>query len=41
VLRLHDDPDLRAHLIATGEQQAARFTRRAAAERLVEELLAL
>ncbi|WP_232281056.1 glycosyltransferase family 4 protein [Novosphingobium nitrogenifigens] len=41
VLRLHDDPDLRAHLIAAGEQQAARFTWRAAAERLVEELLAL
>lgn len=41
ILRLGKDPTLRQHLIAAGHEQAARFTWRAAAERLVEELLAI
>jgi glycosyltransferase involved in cell wall biosynthesis len=41
ILRLGEDPTLRRNLITAGHEQAARFTWRAAAERLVEELLAI
>jgi len=41
IVRLGEDPGLRQSLITAGHEQAARFTWRAAAERLVEELLAI
>jgi len=41
ITRLGQDPPLRQRLIAAGHTQAARFTWRAAAERLIEELLAI
>jgi glycosyltransferase involved in cell wall biosynthesis len=41
IVRLGEDHTLRQMLIAAGHKRAARFTWRAAAERLVEELLAI
>ena len=41
IVRLGEDCALRQSLIAAGHEQAARFTWRAAAEQLVEELLAI
>ncbi|MCW1382719.1 glycosyltransferase family 4 protein [Novosphingobium sp. KCTC 2891] len=41
IVRLAGDADLRAELIAKGRDQAAKFTWRSAATRLVDELLAL
>ncbi len=41
IVRLGDDCGLRQSLIAAGHEQAAQFTWRAAAERLIEELLAI
>lgn len=41
IARLGEDPTLRKHLIAAGHERAVGFTWRTAAERLVEELLAI